>query len=53
MEIHPYRKLVAWHVVMLDVGEIVDFEFEQVQQDSFDYRATVVRRRPPAGLRPI
>jgi CspA family cold shock protein len=30
----------------LTVGEVVDFEFEQVKQDSFDYRATVVRRRP-------
>jgi CspA family cold shock protein len=31
----------------LEVGEVVDFEFEQFKQDSFDYRATVVRRRHP------
>lgn len=33
---------------ILVVGEVVDFEFEHVQQDSFDYRATVVRRQRPA-----
>lgn len=47
----------AWvHFSMIDgsgyrslvVGEVVDFEFEHVEQDSFDYRATVVRRQRPA-----
>jgi CspA family cold shock protein len=29
----------------LEAGQSVDFAFEQVQQDSFDYRATCVRLR--------
>ncbi|WP_375432547.1 cold shock domain-containing protein [uncultured Friedmanniella sp.] len=31
----------------LTVGEVVDFEFEEVKQNSFDYRATIVRRHSP------
>jgi CspA family cold shock protein len=30
----------------LEAGDPVDFEYERVKQDSFDYRATWVRRSP-------
>lgn len=30
----------------LDVGEVVEFEFEAARQDSFGFRATRVRRNP-------
>jgi len=42
----------------LEIGEEVDFEYEAAQQDSFDFRATRVRRvtaddTPPVTDRPV
>ncbi|RIJ71241.1 cold shock domain-containing protein [Nakamurella silvestris] len=36
----------------LEAGERVEFDFEEVQQDSFDFRATWVRRSTGASTSP-